>query len=102
MRTRFEGFVESAKARHGARWDASDLAPQFIEHYNTGYRIEVTTTYPNGETHVRRGRIGITTGWKPAFLLMSRRGAIGSSDVLGVNDVCTSGETFCFSCSADS
>lgn len=76
-KTRYEVFIGAKRRMYVDRFDESGLAPQFIEHYNTGYRIEVTTTYPNGETYVRRGRVGVTTGWRPAFLL------------LGPNDVVT-------------
>jgi hypothetical protein len=30
----------------------------------------------------RWGYVGLTTGWRPAFLLMKRRGQVGSSDLL--------------------
>lgn len=44
------------------------------------------TTYGD-EVVERTGTVGITTGWHPAFLLMSRSSAMGSSDVLSARDV---------------
>jgi hypothetical protein len=85
--SRYIDFLARKNAEYGSKFDASDLAPQFVHYYNTGERIEVTRTYSSGETFTRRGRVGITTGWRPAFLLVSRRGAFGSSDVLDTKDV---------------
>ena len=56
-----------------------------------GYpRVEITTTYESGAQEVNRGRISITTGWKPALILMSRRDSWGSSHTLDpVADIVT-------------
>jgi hypothetical protein len=62
------------------------LAPQFAAYLGTDQRIRVQTTYPNGETWTRTGTVGVTTGWRPAFLLMRRRTDHGSSDVLRPDD----------------
>lgn len=68
-------------------FDPSDLAPQFVPYFNERKtRIEVETTFADGTTHRRTGYVGITTGWKPAFLLMHASNHHGSSDVLSVND----------------
>lgn len=80
----FESY-EQRKARECANenrvFDTSELAPQFIQYFENGQRIEVET---NGE--IKRGRVGVTTGWKPVFLLMLRRSDRGSSWVLGKDD----------------
>lgn len=76
-------------ANYANQFDASDLASQFVEYFDSGDRIEVTTSYPSGEQWIRRGRVGITSGWKPVFLLMARRNCLGSSDVLGTSDIVT-------------
>lgn len=34
---------------------------------------------------VKTGTVGVTSGWKPVFLLMARRNCIGSSTVLTHN-----------------
>lgn len=83
--------VTRGKREHGSKWDttALDAAPQFAAYFGTGQRIRVTRTYESGETDTRTGRVSRTTGWRPAFLLMSRSNALGSSDVLGPDDVIT-------------
>lgn len=82
----FGYYLTRKRREHGAKFDASSLAPQFIPYYESGQRIEVTRTFPSGEAWTRRGTVGITTGWRPAFLLMSRVSAHGSSDLLSADD----------------
>ena len=65
------------------QYDPSDLAPQFTEYLHNGTRLIVrnrTTGY------TRRGTVGKTTGWKPAYILMHRRTDTGSWDVLSTED----------------
>jgi hypothetical protein len=71
-------------ARHGERFDASELVSAFARFHGTGQRIRVV----NGD-FIRTGRVGMTTGWRPAFLLMHRSSDHGSWDVLGPRDVIT-------------
>jgi hypothetical protein len=69
----------------GEKFDPSDLAPQFVEYFESGERIKVETDH--GEwRNIRTGTISVTTGWRPAFLLIHRRNSDGSSDVLGARD----------------
>jgi len=78
------------KQEHGDRFDPSALASQFDRYYRTDQRIRVTTTYgtgPDAETYTRTGTVGMTSGWRPAYLLMRRSSDHGSSDVLGARDV---------------
>lgn len=82
----YQDYLDRKRRQYGKQFDSSDLGEQFIPYYGTGKRIEVTTTYDNGETRVRRGTVGVTTGWKPVFLLMSRVNCSGSSDVLRKSD----------------
>jgi hypothetical protein len=70
----FAQFLESKRREYGARFDASDLASAFVPYYESGARIEVQ----DGPDKVR-GRVGVTTGWRPCFLLMRRRSDRGSS-----------------------
>lgn len=85
MQTRsYADYIRTAKQRHGDKFDDSSLAPQFVRYFESGERIEVAGD--EGEGYVRRGRVGVTTGWKPAFLLMHRTSDHGSSDVLGERD----------------
>jgi hypothetical protein len=61
----------------GRTFDSSDLAGKFIEHFMEPYRIEVQ------QYGMRfRGYVRATTGWKPAFILVFNRRALGSSVVL--------------------
>lgn len=83
MTRSYSDLIARKRAEHGPRFDPSDLAPQFVPYFESGARIEVRTTYPSGQSWTRRGRVGITTGWKPAFLLMARTNCRGSSDLLG-------------------
>jgi hypothetical protein len=77
----FESYLKRKEREFGSEFDASDLAPQFVEFYNNNARIEVDLGF-----EVKRGRIGVTTGWKPCFLLMLTKRSIGSSYTLGKND----------------
>ena len=71
------------RAKHGTRFNP----PQGVDHlipYFGMRRVEGT-----GQYEVRRGRIGITTGWAPALLLLHNATSIGSSDLLGPDDKVT-------------
>lgn len=79
------GSLRLLREIHGAKFDEALLAPKFKPYYR-GPRIEVRTTYPDGTTFTRRGRIGITTGYLPVFILLPRRDSRSSSDVLDDRD----------------
>ena len=84
-RKRWERFPELVRVlERRNRWvDDSELAPQFAGYLSMGGHGEVLLVrapWAGGE--VLRGRIGITMGRRPVFLLMRRRDSIGSSDVL--------------------
>jgi len=82
MTTKFELYIQRKVKECGPKFDQSDLSKQFIPHYNSGRRIEVNTA---GE--IKRGTIGVTTGWRPCFLLMLRSNSTGSSYTLSDKDV---------------
>lgn len=84
--SRYTDYTQRGRLQHGERFTEIDLAQQFIQWFNTGQRIKVRTTYPSGETFERTGTVGVTTGWKPTFLLMHRSNAHGSWDTLGAKD----------------
>jgi len=63
-------------------FDPSELAPQFVSYFETGQRIEVDF----GDGMIKRGTVGVTTGWRPVFLLVLRSNSMGSSWTLGKND----------------
>lgn len=81
-RSSYAQYQVHKRRQFGAQFSTTDLAPQFVPYFESGARIEVRS--PSGWT--RRGRVGITTGWRPAFLLMSRTNCRGSSDVLGAGE----------------
>lgn len=81
MGTEYDDYIKRAKAKHGDKFDGSNLNPAFIPYYNNGNRIEVDFGYEN-----KRGRIGVTTGWRPVFLLMLTTRSIGSSYTIGMDD----------------
>ena len=78
--TRYQMYVAMKTDEYGSRFDNSDLAEQFISHYNFGQSRRIKVLFPWGE--IVWGYVGITTGWKPAFLLMRRVGQYGSSLLL--------------------
>lgn len=83
--TPFEEYLARAMRRaqaDGKTLDTSCLDKRFIPYYNTGQRIKVD--FGHGE--VRCGTVGITTGWRPTFLLMLRANSLGSTWTLGFND----------------
>lgn len=79
------GSLRLLREIHGDKFTDAGLATQFHPYY-AGPRIEVRTTYSDGTTHTRRGRVGITTGHAPVFLLLPRRDSRSSSDVLHPDD----------------
>lgn len=78
----FSEFVKDKEQKFkgsGHDFDTSDLCQKFIPHFGENYRIKVINK-EYGEIH--SGYVGITTGWKPAFLLVYNRRCYGSSILL--------------------
>jgi hypothetical protein len=77
---RYHDFVQRQKAKHGDMFSEENLNRNFISAYNNGdtFRVLVDLGYDKPVW----GYIGVTTGWKPCFLLMRRRGQHGSSDTI--------------------
>jgi hypothetical protein len=89
MSEKFTDYVKRKEyqcKREGHTFDASNLNPEFIPYWETGQRVEVMGPIWNGHSETMRGYIGITTGWKPVFLLMRRVGDYGSSWTIGKDD----------------
>lgn len=85
MKRNINDYIHSKKIQFGDKFDASGLHEHFHKYFNSGERVKVRFKY--GETFEEvTGTIGVTTGWKPAFLLMRRSNSMGSSDLLGAND----------------
>jgi hypothetical protein len=77
MRRTYNQYTANKRAEYGDKFDPSDLNPAFIPALESGQRIEVKIY---GE--IKRGTVGVTTGWKPSFLLMLRSNSRGSSYLL--------------------
>lgn len=87
MSREFDEFVERKRREHGEKFDPSELYEKFRKYFHTDRRVKIRAYYPDsGETYTRTGRVSVTTGWKPAFLLMHRSNAHGSSDLLTERD----------------
>ena len=76
--TTFKDYLIGKDAEYGEKFDQSDLTKKFIPYFETGQRIEVRTPY--GET--KRGYVGVTTGWKPVFILLAKSNSHGSGEIL--------------------
>ena len=82
----YRDYIDRKRKEHGNKFDSSKLFYQFIPAFNSGERIEVDFYHDEKPIYSLRGTVGVTTGWKPAFLLMLRRSDVGSSCILGEND----------------
>jgi hypothetical protein len=83
----WDEWQQLTPAQKDAQRDNSGLDNRFDEAYRTGERIEVV--YQWGETtEKKRGYVGITTGWKPVYILLNNTRSMGSSDILN-SDVIT-------------
>lgn len=63
--TKYEQYLQRNMMEYGLRFDATALDERFIVYFNTGQRIKVDAL-----GIIATGTIGVTTGWKPCFLLM--------------------------------
>jgi hypothetical protein len=79
----YKEYIARKMDQYGSKFNPINLAnaPQFIPYLENGKRIEVDFGYEK-----KRGTIGITTGWKPIFLLMLTKRSIGSSYTLQGNE----------------
>ena len=81
---KYERYINRAKSNHGDKFRDSRLNRNFIHAFNEGdsYRVLVDFGYDDKPVW---GYIGATTGWKPCFLLLRRRGQHGSSETIDEN-----------------
>ena len=79
MDRNYADFVYRKRREYGERFSEADLAARFIPFFESGERIRIVDL-GGGET---TGTVGVTTGWKPAFLLMRRSSDLGSEILLG-------------------
>jgi hypothetical protein len=90
MKNNFNDYLNRKKIQYGGKFDPSDLGEQFIKYFESGERIEVNFVDSKGIPYeAKRGTIGITTGWKPIFLLMLTKRSISSSYTLRKQDFVT-------------
>ncbi len=77
----YQELMNRKMRQFGNKFSTKSLSRQFIRYFEGGERIEVKF---GGE--VVRGRVGVTTGWQPCFLLMLTTRSIGSSYCLSDQD----------------
>ncbi len=83
--TRYEETMLVKRSQYRDKFDASSLAavsPAIREAYNSRHRIRVQ--FPDNST--ADGYVGITTGWRPAFILLWNKRSISSPIVLRPDD----------------
>lgn len=81
--SRYTDFCDRKTAEYAGTehtFNHMELAPQFIEAFNNGPSFRVLVDF--GYDKPVWGFVGVTTGWTPVFLLMRRRGQVGSCDAL--------------------
>ena len=78
----YKSFLDRKREEYGSKFDTGNLASKFVPYYENQHRIEVKMSCGT----IKRGRIGVTTGWRPSFLLMLTVRSIGSSWALANND----------------
>ena len=81
MKRSYRHFIARKKVQYGEKFDSSALSKKFIRYFETGQRIEV-----DFGCEVKRGTVGVTTGWRPVFLLILRRNSTGSIYTLSDNN----------------
>lgn len=81
MKKDFNEFIKR-RAGEDSRFDAVNLSKKFIPFYESGERIKIE--FSSGI--IKSGTIGITTGWKPVFILLLTKRSTGSSWTLSEKD----------------
>ena len=82
MRESFEDFVSRGRRQFGDKFDTSCLIPSFVRFFGSQERVKVKFGY--GE--IVTGTIGVTTGWRPVFLLLRTSRSAGSRYTIGPDD----------------
>lgn len=81
MRT-YNDYVALKVQTYGLLFDDSELAKKFIPYFESGQRIIIEHKLGG----IERGYVGVTTGYRPSFLLIHRKSDYGSSTLLDNND----------------
>jgi hypothetical protein len=88
--TPFGDVCRRLRAQHGERF-SPPTGPALIDAFNKAhprsgergcYRVCIETSYSGEGAWRRWGFVSITSGWAPSFMLMKRRSAHGSSDLI--------------------
>lgn len=74
----YNDYKRRKQIEYGEKFDESDLQQWAIRFFESGQRIKVLMY---GEEIT--GTVGVTTGWKPVFILMRKSNSHGSSDTIG-------------------
>lgn len=73
----FQDFLRRKEVEYGSRFDDSALSVKFIPYYESQERIKV-----NDYGDIISGTVGVTTGWRPSFILIRTVRSMGSSILL--------------------
>ena|SRR5437773_1491312 len=76
---KWNAYLTRKRKEYGKRFDTEDLDRRFLPYFESGQRIKVR--FPWGEDIT--GTVGVTTGWKPCFLLIRTARSLGSAITLG-------------------
>ena len=79
----YQDYLKKKQNQYGDKFDSSDLADKFIPYFNSQKRFKVKMHIGN---KIKSGYLGVTTGWKPVFMLMENKLSIDSSDLLSDKD----------------
>jgi len=79
----FPLYLTRKRQQFGSLFSPEDLPSKFVPFYESQQRIAVMAA--GDERQVYYGRVGVTSGHRPAFLLMHRSTDKGSSFLLSPN-----------------
>ena len=80
----FQDYLTRRRTQCGSRFDGSQLPQEFVRYFESGERVRVDFGH-----ETLSGTVGITTGWRPVFLLMRRSSDHGSSYTISASDKVT-------------
>lgn len=87
MGKKMKDYIDRETKEYGDKFDPSELHEKFVRYYENGERITVSFRDKNGNEYAKkRGTIGVSTGWRPCFLLILTKRSLGSSWTIGKND----------------
>ena len=87
MKRNYNAVISRRKMEYPGSFDACNLNQSFVHAFESQDRVTVEFRTADGTVYeTKRGRIGVTTGWKPCFILMLTTRSIGSMWCIGPND----------------